>query len=96
MDRHRVQTRPLAACETLNELALLTDLYELTMAQAYVAEGMQENAVFSLFVRRLPTNRKVLLACGLDSVLDYLEQVRFSDEAIVYVRSLGRVSEHSG
>ena len=49
--------------------ALLTDLYELTMAQAYVEQRMTGPAVFSLFVRRLPRRRNYLLACGLDDVL---------------------------
>ncbi len=50
-------------------LALFTDLYELTMLQAYFEEEMTEEAVFSLFVRRLPEQRNYLLACGLDTVL---------------------------
>ena len=50
-------------------VALLTDRYELTMAQAYWAEGLNKRAVFSLFVRRLPASRNYLLACGLDTVL---------------------------
>jgi nicotinate phosphoribosyltransferase len=41
--------------------ALLTDLYELTMLQAYFEEQMSEIAVFSLFVRRLPERRNLLL-----------------------------------
>ena len=47
-------------------LALFTDLYQLTMLQAYFEERMTERAVFSLFVRRLPRNRNFLVACGLD------------------------------
>ena len=43
---------------------LLTDLYQLTMAQAYFELGMQETAVFELFVRRLPPTRGFLLAAG--------------------------------
>ena len=50
-------------------VALFTDQYELTMAQAYWAEGLNKRAVFSLFVRRLPASRNYLLACGLDTVL---------------------------
>jgi hypothetical protein len=52
---------------------LFTDLYELSMMQAYVEEGMDDQAVFSLTVRRLPATRNYLLACGIDTVLDYLE-----------------------
>jgi nicotinate phosphoribosyltransferase len=73
--------------------ALFTDFYELTMAQVQLAEGMDEEAVFSLFVRRLPPQRNYLLACGLDSVLEHLEQLRFADEDLAYLRSLGGFSE---
>jgi len=57
--------------------ALLTDLYELNMLQAYQTEGMQDVAVFDLFVRRLPPERNYLVACGLEDVLRYLETFRF-------------------
>ncbi len=50
-------------------VALLTDLYEFTMVDAYLDEGLQDEAVFSLFVRRLPSRRNFLLACGLEEVL---------------------------
>jgi len=72
--------------------ALFTDLYELTMLQTYFAQGMEDQAVFSLFVRRLPERRNSLLACGLDTVLDYLEHLRFTADDIAYLRSLGQFS----
>lgn len=71
-----------------SELGLFTDLYELMMAQAYLAEGMTGTAVFTLFVRRLPEVRNFLLACGLESVLAYLQHVRFTDDDLAYLRSL--------
>jgi nicotinate phosphoribosyltransferase len=67
-------------------LALLTDLYQLTMVQAYWQERLQGEAVFSLFVRRLPSSRNFLLAAGLDDALRYLETVRFTAEALGYLR----------
>ncbi|MFQ5680009.1 MAG: nicotinate phosphoribosyltransferase [Gemmatimonadota bacterium] len=67
--------------------ALLVDLYELTMLQAYWREGMAEEAVFSLFVRRMPRKRNYLLACGLDDALRYLERLRFREEEIAYLRT---------
>lgn len=71
--------------------ALFTDLYELTMVQAYVADGTGDvPATFSLFVRTLPATRNFLLAAGLDSVLRHLESLRFEPEAIAYLRTLGR------
>jgi len=64
--------------------ALYTDLYQLTMLQAYWREGMDETAVFDLFVRRLK-DRNYLLACGLEQALHYLENLSFSDEALAYL-----------
>jgi nicotinate phosphoribosyltransferase len=73
--------------------ALLTDLYELTMLQAYFEERMHEIATFSLFVRRLPERRNYLLACGLDDALGVLETLRFDEAALAYLESLGRFSD---
>ncbi|RFA25131.1 nicotinate phosphoribosyltransferase [Alkalilimnicola ehrlichii] len=73
--------------------ALFTDLYELKMAQAFLAEGMRESACFSLFFRRLPACRNYILACGVEDVLPYLESLRFSDEDIQYLASLGQFSD---
>jgi nicotinate phosphoribosyltransferase len=73
-------------------LSLFTDLYELTMLQAYFEEQMQDRAVFSLFVRRLPERRNYLLACGLEEVLTYLENLRFDEEAIAYLATLPQLS----
>lgn len=78
----------------LSELELFTDLYELTMLQAYLNEGMIDEAVFSLFVRRLPPRRNFLLACGLDTILGYLENLRFGDNALAYLESLEKFSSH--
>jgi nicotinate phosphoribosyltransferase len=74
-------------------LALFTDYYELAMLQAYFEEDMSEEAVFTLFVRRLPSRRNFLLACGLDTVLAYLENVRFGDDDLAYLASLGEFSD---
>jgi nicotinate phosphoribosyltransferase len=70
-----------------DNIALLTDLYELTMLQAYWREGMSGEAVFSLFVRKLPKNRNYLLACGLDDALRFLEELRFSPRSLEYLAS---------
>ena len=67
--------------------SLFVDLYELTMARAYVAEGMNESAVFELFFRELPPTRNYVLACGHTDVLDFLENLRFEDSALEYLRS---------
>jgi hypothetical protein len=55
---------------------LLTDLYELSMLEAYAAHGMAETAVFELFVRKLPPERGFLMAAGLEQVVEFLETMR--------------------
>ncbi|HWS11275.1 MAG TPA: hypothetical protein VN279_00645, partial [Rhodocyclaceae bacterium] len=62
--------------------ALLTDLYQLTMLQAYHDQGMRGVAVFEFFVRKLPESRNFLIAAGLEQALDFLESVRFAAEEI--------------
>lgn len=72
----------LASCHS----ALLTDLYELTMAAAYFDGGFNARASFELFVRSLPPERSYLITAGLEQALDYLEQVRFQPAEIDYLR----------
>ena len=90
---NRNKNKRMSHNQALNNLALFTDLYELKMLQAYVEEGMTEDAVFSLFIRRLPGSRNFLLACGLETVLDYLENLFFTDEEIGFLGSLGYFSD---
>src|SRR6185503_15537567 len=74
--------------------ALLTDLYELTMAAAYERAGMAAGAAtFELFVRRLAPERSFLVACGLAEALDYLEGLRFDERDLAYLRTLGLFDE---
>uniref|UniRef100_A0A7C3APN7 Nicotinate phosphoribosyltransferase n=1 Tax=Thermorudis sp. TaxID=1969470 RepID=A0A7C3APN7_9BACT len=73
---------------TIHQVALSTDLYELTMAASYHALGMRGRAVFSLYVRKLPPHRSFLVVAGITEALQYLEQLRFDDEALAYLRSL--------
>jgi len=72
------------------EPALLTDLYQLTMLQAYFDGGMAETASFEFFVRKLPAQRNFLVAAGLEQVLDYLEALRFSDAELEWLAACGR------
>jgi nicotinate phosphoribosyltransferase len=73
--------------------ALFADLYSLTMMRAYREAGMGLEAVFSLYVRKLPPERNFLLSCGVEDVLDAVERLRFTDDDIVYLRSLGQFPE---
>ena len=72
--------------------ALLTDLYQLTMLDAYHTLGMQQPAVFEFFVRRLPPARNFLVAAGLEQVLDYLENLQFTADEIEWLASTQRFS----
>ncbi|MGH2811317.1 MAG: nicotinate phosphoribosyltransferase [Actinomycetota bacterium] len=68
---------------------LLTDLYELTMAASYHAEGMDYTATFELFSRILPGSWNFLIACGIRTALEYLETVGFTADDLEYLKSLG-------
>ena len=70
--------------------ALLTDLYQLNMDQAYLEHGETATAVFEFFVRNLPARRGFLLAAGLEQTLDFLENLRFSAEEIAWLKDTGR------
>ena len=69
-----------------SEAALSTDLYELTMAAAYFANGEKDQATFELFVRNYPKNRSYLIAAGLQQALEYLARLRFTDGHIDFLR----------
>jgi nicotinate phosphoribosyltransferase len=71
------------------EIGLLTDLYELTMAQSYFAQGVDGEATFSLYLREHPHNRGYLVAAGVDDSLDCLEALSFDTGSIDYLRSAG-------
>ena len=70
--------------------ALFTDFYELTMAQAYWRSGVTGHASFSLFFRRSPPGRGYLVFAGLETILDYLEEFRFSAADLDFLSSLGQ------
>jgi nicotinate phosphoribosyltransferase len=70
------------------EAALLIDQYELTMSASYLRQGLNEPAIFELFVRRLPPNRDWLLAAGLGPTLELIRGLRFGEPELEYLRSL--------
>lgn len=73
--------------------ALFTDLYEVTMAQAYWADGMSGTAVFETFFRKLPPGRSYIMAAGLADVVEFLESFRFEKQDLDYLRGLGQFSD---
>jgi nicotinate phosphoribosyltransferase len=70
--------------------ALLTDLYQLNMIQAYLDHGETETAVFEFFVRKLPARRGFLVAAGLEQALAFLESFHFSGKEIDWLWRSGR------
>ena len=69
--------------------ALLTDLYQLTMAAGYFQSGMARGrGTFELTVRKLPPNRSFLIAAGLAQAVEYLLGLRFQEEELAYLRGL--------
>jgi nicotinate phosphoribosyltransferase len=73
--------------------ALLTDLYQLTMAQAYFREQQLGTATFSLFIRTYPPNRGYFVSAGLQDALEYLESFRFDQPGLDYLASLSLFSD---
>ncbi|MCB9651660.1 MAG: nicotinate phosphoribosyltransferase [Deltaproteobacteria bacterium] len=68
---------------------LLTDLYQLTMAAGYFHRGVHEKRVsFELFVRRLPPYRRYMVFAGLETVLEHLRALRFTEAHLDYLRSV--------
>lgn len=73
---------------------LNTDLYQLTMAAEYHRLNMNANAVFEVFARKFPINRKAMVMCGLSDVFSLIASNRklFSEEDLIYLRGLDRFS----
>lgn len=70
-------------------LALLTDLYELTMAYAYWRAGKhRDEAVFHLFFRNAPFGSGYAIAAGLEDAVKYLEQLRFTTDDLDYLKTI--------
>ena len=78
----------------MDNKTLMTDFYELTMAQTYFMEGKKEEIVyFDLFFRKNPFNGGYTISNGLDSIIDYVKNFHFGEEEINYLRSLGKFNE---
>src|SRR6266404_6336405 len=74
--------------------ALLTDLYQLNMLQAYLDRGETQTAVFEFFVRKLPAHRSFLVAAGLEQVLEFLETLRFAPDELDWLAKTGRFGKN--
>lgn len=69
-------------------LTLLTDLYELTMMQGYYKSNTNETVVFDAFYRTNPCGNGYAIAAGLKQVIEYIENLRFTEEDISYLSGL--------
>ncbi len=81
---------------TDDNIGLVTDFYQLTMAAGYFQNNVNTPATFELFVRKMPEDRSFLVTAGLEQALHYLKTLRFSENAIDYIRhhpSFKRVKE---
>lgn len=76
----------------LDHSLLLTDLYQLSMMEVYGRHDMCQTGVFELFVRKLPRQRGFLMMAGLEQLVQFLEQMRYSTEELDWLRSTGLFS----
>ncbi len=73
--------------EKLN-LTMLTDFYEITMANGYHSSGMADDiAYFDMFFRKIPDGGGYAIFAGLEQVIEYLKNLEFTNEDIEYLRS---------
>lgn len=70
-------------------LALLTDFYQLTMSYGYWKAGLhKKEAVFHHFYRRAPFGGGFTIACGLEALVDYLQNFKFDESDLSYLETL--------
>lgn len=70
------------------KLTLLTDFYELTMANGYFANGMKDKiAYFDMFFRNIPDEGGFAIMAGIEQLIEYLSDLKFTDEDIEFLRS---------
>ncbi|MGN1107229.1 MAG: nicotinate phosphoribosyltransferase, partial [Huintestinicola sp.] len=75
-------------------LTLLTDFYELTMGNGYLENGIGDNiCCFDLYFRKVPDNGGFAVMCGLEQAIDYIKNLRFSEEDIKFLREKKIFSE---
>ena len=76
-----------------NNLTLLTDLYELTMMQGYFKNPTNQTVIFDMFYRINPCGGAFAITAGLEQMIEYIENLHFTDEDIDYLRSLNIFDE---
>lgn len=70
--------------------ALFTDFYQLSMMQGYFFEKPSEVAVFDMYFRKHPSGGAYAILCGINEVVEYIENLKFSSDDISYLKSTGQ------
>jgi nicotinate phosphoribosyltransferase len=75
-------------------LTMLTDFYEITMANGYLHSGLKNKiAYFDMFFRKVPDNGGFAIMAGVEQLIEYIKELRFDDADIEYLRSKNQFSE---
>ena len=75
-------------------MTMLCDFYELTMSNGYFDHGYRDRMVyFDMFFRRVPDQGGFAIAAGLQQLIEYIEDLHFSEEDIAYLRGRNMFSE---
>lgn len=78
----------------MRNFTMLTDLYQLTMMNGYFNEGIHEDIlVFDTFFRKNPCNGGYTIIAGIDQIIDYIENLRFTEEDLRYLKSLNLLGD---
>ncbi|MGL5439122.1 MAG: nicotinate phosphoribosyltransferase [Filifactoraceae bacterium] len=73
----------------MENLSMLTDFYQFTMMNGYLKTNSQNDVmIFDLFYRKNPSNGGYAIACGIDQIIDYIENLEFTDDDIDYLKKL--------
>ena len=75
-------------------LTLMTDLYQLTMMQGYFKSNIHtKKTVFDMFYRKNPSNNGFAIMCGLQQVVKYIKNIKFTEDDINYLKTLNIFEE---
>ncbi|MEW9078004.1 nicotinate phosphoribosyltransferase [Terrisporobacter glycolicus] len=78
----------------MRNLTLLTDLYQLTMLNGYYEKNIHEDiVVFDMFFRKNACNGGYTIICGIEQLVEYINNLHFSDDDLKYLKSLGLFSD---
>ena len=74
----------------MRNLTLMTDFYQLTMANGYLKDGIDEStAVFDMFFRKNPCQSGYTMIAGIEQVIDYIENINFDEDDLAFLEGLG-------